>query len=658
MLIQNPSFLSRQPAKLTQMAILLALLWATLPLGMYLPSGIMLLFCVLLAARFVLVHFHTGKIARPVILLLLLASTLLVWKQLGGVVGRSGGIAFLLLMVVLKTYEGNTLRDWQVLLLAMLFLIGCSVLLDQGMLTGLWVLSSLLAVVWCFSLLGGLSVRQGLRQGVQALLLTMPLMAVLFVAVPRKSEPLWRIPQQKNGQAKTGLSNTMRPGSISQLVQSDEQVANITFTGQAPSKRQMYWRAVVMAEFDGESWQAVPEQVVDTTPATPQGLQTAEYQIIVQDQGGALPALDYPIGALPTGTSQRLGDVVRAERSREGLRRLTMRASLGDTLAQPLSDELINFYTRLPAGNPRTRELVQQLAKGQRNSRQLIDSVLAYYRKNGFTYTLMPPLTEGRNGIDRFMFETRQGFCEHYAQSFVVMMRAVGLPARVVTGYLGGDYFTDGNFWQLRSKDAHAWAEVWLPEEQKWLRVDPTAAVSAQRASSGIREALPAAQQTAFQSEDSSWHQWSQTGQYYWQQWVVNYDQTRQNHFFAQLGLGGFNVMSFLTVLLAGGGLAVLPVGWWWRRSRRRDIRPLEEGLYAIKEVLLGGEDPKAAGMTPAELAALMRSNGVDDQRLLDLLAQYQHWRYAADQPPGLVEQHLWLSNVRKALRPYRQSKR
>ena len=658
MLIQNPSFLSRQPAKLTQMAILLALLWASLPLGMHLPSGIMLLFCVLLAARFVLVHFHAGKIARPVILLLLLASTLLVWKQLGGVVGRSGGIAFLLLMVVLKTYEGNTLRDWQVLLLAMLFLIGCSVLLDQGILTGAWVLSSLLAVVWCFSLLGGLAVRQGLRQGVQALLLTMPLMAVLFVAVPRKSEPLWRIPQQKSGQAKTGLSNTMRPGSISQLVQSDEQVANITFTGQAPSKRQMYWRAVVMAEFDGESWQAVPEQVADTTSTTPQGIQTAEYQIIVQDQEGALPALDYPVGALPAGTVQRLGDVVRAERSREGLRRLTMRASLGDTLAQPLSAGLVNFYTRLPAGNPRTRELVQQLAKGRRSSRQLIDSVLAYYRQNGFSYTLMPPLTEGRNGIDRFMFETRQGFCEHYAQSFVVMMRAAGLPARVVTGYLGGDYFADGNFWQLRSKDAHAWAEVWLPEEQKWLRVDPTAAVSAQRAASGIREALPAAQQAVFQNEDSNWHQWAQTGQYYWQQWVVNYDQTRQNHFFARLGLGGFNVMSFLTVLLAGGGLAVLPVWWWWRRSRRRDMRPLEEGLYAVKAVLLGDEDPKAAGMTPAELAALMRNNGVDDQRLLDLLAQYQHWRYAADQPPSLVEQHLWLGNVRKALRPYRKAKR
>ena len=656
MFIQNPPFLNHQPRPSVQLAVLLTLLWAALPLGLSLPAGIMLLFCVLLAVRFLLVQLRIGKVSLPLVMLLLIASALLVWQQLGTVIGRDGGISFLLLMIVLKAYEGGTRRDWQVLLLAMLFLIGSSVLLDQSPLTGLWVLSSLLAVCLCFAMLGGLPARQAFGRSLSALLLTLPLMVVLFVTVPRKNEPLWRIPQTQGGQAKTGLSNTMSPGSISNLVQSDEHVANITFSGTAPDKRQMYWRAIIMAEFDGSTWRALPEQLMDNSVGRRAVAgRTVSYQIVVRDQAGALPALDYPGGALPQGTVMRSGDIIRAQRSREGLRRLSLQASLGEQLPQSLTTSQYSFYTRLPGGNERTRQLAAGWAKQSGSSRQLIKKALDYYRRNGFSYSLQPPKTEGRDGVDAFMFGSKQGFCEHYAQSFVVMMRAAGLPARVVTGYLGGEYFENGGFWQLRGRDAHAWAEVWLPEEESWLRVDPTTAVSEMRATGGIQQALPQAEQQVFEQNNGNWQRWSATGQYYWQQWVVNYDQTRQNHLLASLGLANFGRPALLLVFGLGIFLAALPLVWWWRRGRRQDIRPLDDGLNLIKQTLLGRDDPKLPGITGNELVRLMADNGMQDEKLVALLKQYEHWRYASDRPVSEREQRAWFKQVKKVLKPYRK---
>ena len=657
MFIQNPPFLAQQPRPSVQLAILLTLLWAALPLGLGLPAGIMLLFCVLLAVRFLLVQMQVGKISLPVIVLLMVASVLLVWQQLGTIIGRDGGISLLLLMIMLKSYEGSSRRDWQVLLLAMLFLIGSSVLLDQSPLTGLWVLLGLLAVCLCFAMLGGLPVRQAFGRSLSALLLTLPLMAVLFVAVPRKNEPLWRIPQTQDSKAKTGLSNTMQPGSISELVQSDEQVANITFSGTAPDKQQMYWRAIIMAEFDGNTWRALPEQLMDNSLGRREATGRAvDYQIVVRDQAGALPALDYPRGALPQGTVMRSGDIIRAQRSREGLRRLSLQASLGDKLPQALTVSQYNFYTHLPGGNERTRQLAAGWAKqSSGDSRQIIQKALDYYRRNGFSYTLQPPKTEGRDGVDAFMFGSKQGFCEHYAQSFVVMMRAAGLPARVVTGYLGGEYFQNGDFWQLRGRDAHAWTEVWLPEEQVWWRVDPTTAVSEVRAAGGIQQALPASEQQVFERGNSDWQRWSATGQYYWQQWVVNYDQTRQNSLLAALGLAGLGRAALLLVFAVGSLLAILPLIWWWRRGRREDIRPLDDGLNLIKQTLLGRDDPKLPGITSAELRQLMADNGMQDEKLIALLQQYESWRYASDRLPAESEQRAWFKQVKKVLKPYRK---
>lgn len=647
------AFLSVPPPPRTALTVLAALLWAALPLVFSLPTAVVLLFAALLAVRGALLYAGIGKLPAPVLALLGVLSGVLVWTQLGTVFGREGGVAFLLLLVTLKAFESSSQRDWNVLLLAMLFLIGSAVLFNQSLLTGLWLLAALTAAAVCLAVsAGGLGLREALRCAASSLLAVLPLAAVLFVSVPRMKEPLWRIPQGGQ-QAKTGLSGTMQPGSISNLVQSDEWVANITFSdGLKPQPHDLYWRAIIMSDFDGTRWQAMPDFAADSAPP----LRVSEgrgvrYQMIIRDQNGALPALDYPAGVLPQGLVRRLGGTVRAERSREGLRRLDLQAALGDTLPHALNEAEYRRYTRLPEGNPQTRRLAETLAKQSPTERAFIRNVLNHFSRRHFSYTLRPPTTAGRNGIDEFMFATRQGFCEHYAQSFAVIMRAAGLPARIVTGYQGAEYNPQGGFWQIRAKDAHAWTEVWLPSEQIWLRVDPTAAVAAVRTEQGIGSALPQNDRVLI-ADESAFSRWRDAGQFYWQQWVVNYDQSRQNSFFSLLGLGGFNLKTLLLFLPAALAAALLPLYRWQAKNRSRDH--LEEGFMLLKLALLGDGGESAPSVTAAELKSLLHENGIQDGALETLLADYDNLRYAG-LPPDPRAERRWYRAAVKTARRYRK---
>lgn len=647
------AFLSAPPPPRTALTVLATLLWAALPLVFSLPTAVVLLFAALLAVRGALLYAGIGKLPAPVLALLGVLSGVLVWTQLGTVFGREGGVAFLLLLVTLKAFESSSQRDWNVLLLAMLFLIGSAVLFNQSLLTGLWLLAALTAAAVCLAVsAGGLGLREALRCATSSLLAVLPLAAVLFVSVPRMKEPLWRIPQGGQ-QAKTGLSGTMQPGSISNLVQSDEWVANITFSdGLKPQPRDLYWRAIIMSDFDGTRWQAMPDFAADGAPQ----LRVSEgrgvrYQMIIRDQNGALPALDYPAGVLPQGLVRRLGGTVRAERSREGLRRLDLQAALGDTLPHALNEAEYRRYTRLPEGNPQTRRLAETLAKQSPTERAFIRNVLNHFSRRHFSYTLRPPTTAGRNSIDEFMFATRQGFCEHYAQSFAVIMRAAGLPARIVTGYQGAEYNPQGGFWQIRAKDAHAWTEVWLPSEQVWLRVDPTAAVAAVRTEQGIGSALPQNDRVLI-ADESAFSRWRDAGQFYWQQWVVNYDQSRQNSFFSLLGLGGFNLKTLLLFLPAALAAALLPLYRWQAKNRSRDH--LEEGFMLLKLALLGDGGESAPSVTAAELKSLLHENGIQDGALETLLADYDNLRYAG-LPSDPRAERRWYRTAVKTARRYRQ---
>ena len=481
------------------------------------------LFGVLWLLRMALWALNIKPLSWLWLVLLLAVAVVVVWQQIGTVIGREGGVAFLLLLTVLKAYEGRGLRDWQVLLLAMLVVMGGAVLFNQNVLMAVWLLLGLMLLSADMALLGGLKPSDAVRQSAQALALALPLAAVLFVAVPRVAEPLWRIPQHNPNQASTGLSDTMRPGSISDLVQSNEPAFNATFAnGYTPLPQNLYWRVMVMADFDGSQWRAMDERYVDdaravAAPAAP----VVDYQLIIRDEEGRIPALDYPIHTDSNGLSMRLGAVVRVNRSREGLRRVALQATINPYLGQTLNEGERAYYTRLPAqANPQTRALARQLRLRSNDDKTLVNQALAYFRREGFVYTLQPLRNQGTDSTDYFLFQGREGFCEDYANAFVNLMRAADVPARIVTGYLGGEYNPQGQFWQVRSKDAHAWAEVWLASENAWLRVDPTTAVAEVRASGGVVSALPPGQRGAFMPQNSWLYGIGQSSQFYWQQWV------------------------------------------------------------------------------------------------------------------------------------------
>lgn len=647
------SFLNQPPPRHIAVMILAALLFAALPLMFALPPLVTFWFIALMTIRGGLFYFRITKTPSVMLMLLAVLSTVLVWSQLGSVWGREGGIALLLLMIALKAFESSSRRDWNILLLATLFLVGSSVLLNQSLLIGLWLLTALFAVSMCFAVLSGLSVRDSGRWGSMSLLLTLPLTAVLFVSVPRLPEPLWQLPQNSDAQHQTGLSDTMQPGSISRLVQSNEWVANVVFAdGVTVEPKNLYWRAIIMDQFDGQRWHSAWQGNSPPAPAMSDNHQL-DYQIMVRDQNGILPALDHPIGPLPPEVSRQGGNVLRAQTSREGLRRLNLHANISGLQPARLSPMEYRYYTRLPEGNPQTRQLVQTLAQQSTDERDFIRRTLAYFRQENFRYTLQPPLLQGNEVVDDFIFRTRQGFCEHYAQSFAFIMRAAGLPTRIVTGYLGAEFNRQGGFWQIRSKDAHAWTEVWLPKEQVWFRVDPTAAVVGTRSEQGISQALPSSEQTLI-GTDSWLSQWRDAGQFYFQQWVVNYDPNRQDNLFAKLGLGGFNLRTVLLFLPPAFLLAVLPLGYWWYRNRRPST--LQDGFLALKRAVLGADDATLLAVTPTEFRQLLHQHQIHDPELEQLLTQYEYWLYAGELPKTRI-QTRWQRQIRKAAKRHYSGK-
>ena len=327
------------------------------------------------------------------------------------------------------------------------------------------------------------------------LLQALPLTLALFIFVPRLG-PLWAVPWPE-GEAKTGLSDTMQPGDVAKLSQSYELAFRAQFTGSVPPARERYWRTLVLDQYDGEQWQQsdllrllnqFPGEIDDerdwqsTLPISDGWWQVEpgrySYEILLEPNGRQwLPVLGMAAASIPETTVLR---TFRLEADKPVFeRRLYQPApqiSVAQTIAMP--SWLLALNTSLPSGgNVQSRMLAQHLfAESGRDPVAMARRVMDYFNQEPFYYTLSPPLME-QNEIDQFLFVHHRGFCEHYASSFVFMMRSVGIPARIVTGYLGGDFLPEEKVVRVLQRDAHAWAEIWV-EGQGWVRFDPTGAVA------------------------------------------------------------------------------------------------------------------------------------------------------------------------------------
>lgn len=594
----------------------------------------------------------------PLLLRLLLAGALATALALhyGSFNGLEAGMALLVAMTAMKALETRSRRDCRLLIyLGFLLLLG-QVLRSQDM---PWLVWMLLGVVLNLAVLIDLQhpqallpMRGNLRRAGLLALKAIPLALVFFVLFPRIPGPLWGLPQEGSG--RTGLSDSMEPGNVSQLAQSDAVAFRVRFDGPAPPNRELYWRGPVLSRFDGIRWDPLPDEGGLPVPALQTSGPLIDYEIQLEAHGRKyLLALDMPLAPLPAQTYLNADYVLKSRQPVMDARLLPLRASTRWELAADAPRWQLGNYRRMPSGiNPQTQALAANWAAESADSEAFVDRVLRHFRQQPYRYTLEPPRLTGRHRIDQFLFETRAGFCEHYAAAFVVLMRFVGLPARVVTGYQGSE--PNGDYHIVRQSDAHAWAEVWI-EGRGWMRVDPTAAIAPERIEYGLGAALgdsallPGLARGYERRRDLAARlllQWDRLDAA-WNRTVLAFGPSLQRDFLRRFGVNELRDMLYALVAAIAlvGLLLAAQVTWAHRR------KPEADPLRAIRERLLrrAGIELPPAQRGPRQIEAALREAGLWDADSERLLAHYTRLRYARREP---ADPEL-LRGLRRALRAW-----
>jgi len=512
---------------------------------------------------------------RLAIILLALCAGAAILVSFGSLFGKGPGVALLIMLLSLKLLESRSTRDAHVFVLLCFFL-QLSLFLDtETALTGLGAIAgALLATATLTSVsLRATPVRQ-FRLAGTLLLQAVPFMVVLFVLFPRIPGPLWGLPTDAFS-GLTGLSDSMAPGSISQLSQSAEIAFRAHFDGPAPPPAQRYWRGPVLIDFDGRRWTDARPAAKEAPSYAPRGT-PVHYTLTLEAHNRPwLLALDFPGAGITDALYTDDFQVIRRQPVRQRLRYdavayptaivgLTERPrTLGRALALP------------PESNPRTQALGRQLAASNADPAAIVRAGIEWMRADKLAYTLQPPAL-GAHTSDEFLFDTRRGFCEHFANSFAILMRAAGVPARVVTGYQGGEPNPYDGTLVVRQSDAHAWTEVWLPN-RGWQRVDPTATSAPRRIDEGLAAALPEGEPVPYLvATDMRWlrnlrDRWEFLNNA-WNQWVLGYDQDRQRELLRRIGLRQSDWIALAGALLTITSVLFAALLWWaHRQSPTRD---------------------------------------------------------------------------------------
>ena len=496
----------------------------------------------------------------------------------------------------LKTLELKQRSDFYQLILIGLFLNAAAMIFNQSLaFASLLVLALLfnISVVFSFYIKKNEDSQHytlALKGATKLLLQSVPLTIILFIVFPRLA-PFWQMPLAKS--TETGLTDEISLNDITELVRSNKLAFRVNFAGQQPLFNQFYWRAIVLEKFDGQRWKRANDQKVTENlwlleqQALHFSLQQLKsfgvgyrYQIITE------PSYTHWLYALPVAQVSQEQIIMRPDYTLLSKKALTQITSYNvvSYLQAPKNINLAPYLKqrnlKLPSDvNPYLRAEAHKLRMKAKNDHDLVQQVLTNIRQQNYHYTLKPPPL--KNGsLDEFYFETKAGFCMHYASSFTFLMRAAGIPARVVTGYMGGEYNSNGDYYSIYQYDAHAWSEVWLAGKG-WVRVDPTAAVSPERVEQGFSSTLFNEQaelnNNIFSLQNyrniiwlNFFRQQLDALDYKWTRWVIGYNDKRQldllNRWF-----GHFSLIKLAVVM----GLAIGSILFWlWLTNRSRKIVP------------------------------------------------------------------------------------
>ncbi|WP_213948293.1 DUF3488 and transglutaminase-like domain-containing protein [Luteibacter sp. dw_328] len=608
--------------------------------ALHLPWWLTLTLALVLTARWR--QRRTGGRNAPFWIKLPLIGLLLavVISYYGTLFGREPGSAFAVGLLVLKMLESEHRRDARVAIAFACFGLMSALLFDQGLAASFVVALGLVPAVATLRSVEEVDPQsQPLRRQLLPVLITLlaavPLAAFAFVFVPRLSSPLWGAPTADK--SITGLSDRMAPGEMAEVLTDDTPAMRVTFDGTPPMNESRYFRAYTMTNFDGQSW-SPDYDGGSRAPGTLEGEARFNYEITLEPtRQRVLPVMDMPVEA-PSDARLRGDRTAEADHPVDEVYRYHASATTDYRLDASIDDRQRRQALRLPDGvGPHARELAAGWASQYGNDHLAIArAALTMFHDGGFRYTLAPaPL--GRDRIDDFLFQTREGFCEHFSSTFTFLMRAAGVPARVVTGYQGGYWNKLGSYLLVRHADAHAWSEVWL-EGRGWVRFDPTGAVRPERVSLGAAAAAAAGNSSEGGLFDMAWlrnarDHWDVVNQW-WNQAVNGFDALRQEGMLQPFGIRRAEVGD-LAVILAVGCALLVAAALGWAMFQRREGDALDAWMQRLERKLARTGVTRRIGEGPRHFFARAARSLPGQRNALERLSQlYLRSRYAFDEPP------------------------
>ena len=571
----NPELRLERTRLLWTLAALAAM---TLPHALHLAPWIVLTAALIASWRLGVVYFGWPLFSRYTSIAFGVLAFVGVYASYHTFNGAEAGSALLILLAALKLMEARGLRDYFLLLVITLIIGITNFFYEQTIPLAIYMVPA----VWLAgtALLNiahpgtGHAPLGSARTSARMLLSALPVALVLFLLFPRIPGPLWSLtlPQQSGV---TGLSTSMSPGSLSHLAQSDAIAFRVKFLNAAPPRSQLYWRALVLHDYDGQTW--TPGSILrDGSDAFSAHGAPVPYQVTLQPNGlRLLYALDLP-AQVPANTRLTSDYEILTSRPVTELRFYDASSYTDYRYGLDLPARVLRRDLRLPPGiDPRAYQLAQSWRAAAAAPDRIVEDALHMFHQEPFRYTLQPGALSGPDRIDEFLFGTRSGFCEHYASAFVFLMRAAGIPAHVVIGYQGGTRNPVDGYYVVRQEDAHAWAEVWLAG-RGWVRVDPTAAVDPARVDQGLEAALPGEAIPGYFFNAHPWvgqlrNVWDALNNG-WNQWILAYGPELQSRFFSDIGLAYGNWLQLVLALLIAI-CAILLLIWlvlWWRHRAPR----------------------------------------------------------------------------------------
>ena len=557
--------------------------------------------------------------------------------------GRDAGVALLVLLMSLKLLELKFMRDIFVAVYLAYFLALTNFFYSQTMPTAALMLFTIFVIsssLVCFND-GNRRLADSARAAGVLLLQACPVMLLLFFLFPRVQGPLWGLPQDAFAGV-TGLSDSMTPGNLSNLSQSDAIAFRAKFTDTPPPRRNLYWRGPVFWDFDGKTWRAGNTRLNNDYQAEVRG-QAFDYEITLEPHNrNWLFALDLPSRIPAQARMTQDYQLISLPPVRTRIR-YEVRSNIEYRAIAGADTRDLAIATRLPRlGNPRARELAArwraEAGTGPDSNAAVMRQAVAFFRDSRFEYTLTPPLL-GENTVDEFIFDTKRGFCEHFSSAFAFLMRAANVPARIVTGYQGGEVNPVDKYMEVRQAEAHAWAEVWSGADG-WTRVDPTALAVPMRVDAGLAAAVP--QNSVFPAllgADAEWlramrFNWNALANK-WNQWVLGYNFDRQREMLSLFGVQSpdWRIMAFAMFWSTAAAIGLVAL-WLFGRWKRED--PVQRAWSTFCARMARAGFPRSRSEGP--LAFAERSGRLLPQRadlIRNIASLYANLRYGRNRDPG-----------------------